>query len=332
MQVLTEKLRAPELRVGSWLNTQPLTLAGLRGRVVLVDFWDYTCINCLHTLPYLKEWHARYADAGLTVLGLHAPEFAFARDVERVRKAVGQLGIVYPVALDNDFLTWNAFANRAWPAKYLIDPHGYIRAFHHGEGSYREFELQIQTLLSECNPNAVFPPPMFAVRAMDQSGVACYRPTPELYLGYGRGEFGNPEGNPPEKLVTYAGPPVEWSPETLYLHGGWWNRKEYIESAEGRTAQIHLQYRAAQVNLVLAPPVEGAVTVNLLLDGEPLPPNMRGEDVALLEGQSVIMVDAARLYRLLSHAGFESHRLSLSVSQPGLRAYAFTFVGCIVSP
>ena len=331
MQVLTEKLRAPELRVASWLNTQPLTLTGLRGRVVLVDFWDYTCINCLHTLPYLKEWHACYADAGLTVLGLHAPEFAFAKDAERVRQAVERLEIAYPVALDNDFLTWNGFANRAWPAKYLIDPHGYIRAFHHGEGSYREFELLIQALLRECNPDQVFPDPMPVIRDVDQPGAACYRPTPELYLGYGRGEFGNPEGNPPERLVTYADPPNECIPETLYLQGDWWSRKEYIESAGGQAAQIHLQYRAAQVNLVLAPVGEGPLIVKLLLDDQPLPPNIRGEDVALLDGQSVIMVDAARLYRLLSHTGFESHRLSLSVSQEGLRAYAFTFVGCLVS-
>lgn len=331
MQIITEKLRAPELRVTAWVNTEPLTLAGLRGRVVLVDFWDYTCINCLHTLPYIKEWHARYADGGLTILGIHAPEFAFAKDEERIQEAIAQLGIMYPVALDNDFLTWNGFANRAWPAKYLIDTRGYIRVFHHGEGHYREMELQIQALLRELNPAMLFPEPMRPIREIDQLGAACYRPTPELYLGYSRGLCGNAQGNPSGKLLEYTGLPTELQPETIYLQGSWWSRKEYIESVPAHAAHIHLQYQAAQLNLVLAPVGDDPVTLRLLLDDKPLPSNDLGEDVALLNGQSVLMVDAARMYRLLSHTGFESHRLTVSVVTGSLRVYAFTFVGCVVS-
>lgn len=331
MQVLSEKLRAPELRVDAWLNSEPLTLAGLRGRVVLVDFWDYTCINCLHTLPYIKEWHHRYAAAGLAIIGIHAPEFEFAKSVERVLQATQQLQLPYAVALDNGFQTWNQFANRAWPAKYLIDQHGYIRAFHHGEGEYQAFERLIQQLLNEIEPAQTFPAPMLPVRAQDEPGAACYRPTPELYLGYGRGELGNREGNPPNQAVDYPAPPEEHLPDTVYLQGAWLNRKEYIESVSDQPAMIHLDYRAAEVNLVLNAVAEKPLMVQLWLDGKSLPESDFGADVAQVEGASVIMVDTARMVRLIHHSEFETHRLTLSVSQAGLRAYAFTFVGCVAA-
>lgn len=331
MQVLSEKLRAPELRVDAWLNSEPLTMAGLRGQVVLVDFWDYTCINCLHTLPYIKEWHRRYANAGLTIIGIHAPEFAFAKEASHVAKAVRQWALHYPVALDNGFKTWNGFANRAWPAKYLIDQQGYIRAFHHGEGEYQAFERLIQQVLKERSPAQSFPEPMPPVRELDVPGAACYRPTPELYLGYGRGELGNREGNPPDQAVDYSLPPEERLPDTVYLQGAWRNCKEYIESVSSQPALIHLDYRAAEVNLVVDALNGAPVTVRLWLDGQPLPETDFGADVAQVEGHSVIVVDTARMVRLIRHTDLEAHRLTLSVSQAGLRAYAFTFVGCVAA-
>jgi thiol-disulfide isomerase/thioredoxin len=338
MQVLTEKLRAPELKVEGWLNISPLTLADLRGRIVLVDFWDYTCINCLHTLPYLQEWHRRYVDAGLTIVGIHAPEFDFAHAAARVEGAVQSLGIDYPVAQDNAFKTWNAFANRAWPAKYLIDAKGYIRAFHHGEGAYAEMERQIQALLLEIDPTLNLPKPMTLLRPIDQPGTACYRPTPELYLGYGRGEFGNREGNPPDQAITYAAPLTERMPHTVYLTGSWLNCKEYIESVEPasesqnamRDALIEVDYQAAQVNVVMGTEAENPITVKVLLDGLPVPEKDRGTDVALVAGETVIQVDRYRMVQLLTHSDFERHRLTLRVSCAGLRAFAFTFVGCVV--
>lgn len=338
MQILTEKLRAPELKAEGWLNSPPLTLAGLRGRIVLVDFWDYTCINCLHTLPYLQEWHRRYEAAGLTILGVHAPEFDFAHSAERVMEAVQSLGIDYPVAQDNAFKTWNGFANRAWPAKYLIDAQGYIRAFHHGEGVYAEMERQIQALLLELDPILNLPEPMAPVRAMDQPGAACYRPTPELYLGYGRGEFGNREGNPPDQALCYANLPTECLPDTVYLEGCWLNQKECIETVEstqalgdaGMDAQIHLVYQAAQVNCVMGTDSEDPITVVVLLDGQPVPEKDRGADMALVDGETVIQVDRYRMFQILAHADFERHRLTLRTSRAGLRAYALTFVGCRV--
>jgi len=331
MQILTEKLRAPELKVEGWLNSLPLTLADLRGRVVLVDFWDYTCVNCLHTLPYLQEWHRRYETAGLTILGLHAPEFDFAHDHERVKTAVEDFGIKYPVAQDNAFKTWNAFANRAWPAKYLIDANGYFRAIHHGEGAYAEMERQIQALLLEIDPALDFPEPMSPIRPIDQPGAACYRPTPELYLGYGRGEFGNREGNPPEQAIDYISQPQEILPHTIYLEGPWLNRKEAVESvSSAKEACLHLEYQAAQVNCVLGSEGEQPMTVTVLLDGLPVPEKDRGRDMALVDGETVIQVDCYRMVQLLAHPDFERHRLTLRVTRAGLRIYALTFVGCVV--
>ena len=331
MQVLTEKLRAPELTVEHWLNSTPLRLVDLRGRIVLIDFWDYTCINCLHTLPYLQEWHRRYQQAGLTILGIHAPEFDFAHEPERVAQAVKTLDIAYPVAQDNSFKTWNAFANRAWPAKYLIDPNGYIRAFHHGEGAYVEMEKQIQTLLLDIHPALNLPKPMSPVRAIDQSGQACYRPTPELYLGYGRGELGNPVRNLSSGQTIQHTAPEERLLHTIYLEGTWLNQKEYIETvSDTQNASLLVEYQAGQVNCVMGTVDERPRSIEVLLDGKPVPEKDWGTDMALIDGNTVITVDCYRMFQLLSHSDFEQHQLSLRVMQSGLRAYALTFVGCVV--
>ncbi len=138
-------VHAPEFPPNvAWLQGGPITMASLRGRAVLVDFWDYTCVNCLRTLPYVKEWHRRYADLGLTIIGVHAPEFSFAHHIDNVRRAVAEQGLMYPIVLDNDHAIWQAYANRYWPAKYLIDREGYLRAYHFGEGGYGETESAIQ--------------------------------------------------------------------------------------------------------------------------------------------------------------------------------------------
>jgi thiol-disulfide isomerase/thioredoxin len=330
MDILTEKLRAPALQVEGWLNSPPLTLANLRGQLILIDFWDYTCINCLHTLPYLQEWHRRYASAGLTIIGIHAPEFDFAQDSQRLTVAVQALEINYPVAQDNAFKTWNGFANRAWPAKYLVDAQGYIRAFHHGEGAYAAMELQIQALLHELRPDLIFPNPMQPLRAIDQPGSACFRPTPELYLGYARGKMGNREGNPPNQVVAYPPFSAERLPDTVYLQGPWLNGKEAIESnpAPESSASVQVDYQAAQVNCVMGSVEDSPLQVQILLDDLPVPEKDRGRDVALVNEETVIQVDCFRMFQLLAHPDFERHRLTLRVTNGRLRAYAFTFVGC----
>lgn len=186
-------VHAPEFPPNvTWLQGGPLRMADLRGKPVLIDFWDYTCVNCLRTLPYVKEWHRRYGPLGLTVIGVHAPEFSFARDGGNVARAVREQGITYPVVLDNEYAIWQAYANRYWPAKYLIDGQGYLRGYHHGEGAYREIEEALQALLRESFPEILLPGVMDPVRDDDRVGAVCYRVTPELYLGYARGPLAPP--------------------------------------------------------------------------------------------------------------------------------------------
>lgn len=247
MEIEKGKVHAPEIGQ-TWVNSAPLALRDLRGRVVLVDFWDYTCVNCLRTLPYVVEWHRRYAQKGLAVVGIHAPEFTFARSQELVNEAMRRFGIEYPVVLDNGYLIWQAFANKCWPAKYLVDKDGYIRFFHFGEGDYAGTELAIQSLLREANPGLEFPPPMEPLRDTDRLGAACYRTTPELYLGFRRGRLGNSGGfqNLPSDVEAAA--PGEHRPaakyvlpekveaDVFYLNGAWQAGPESVRAAARRGA------------------------------------------------------------------------------------------------
>jgi len=220
------KIHAPEIGL-AWYNTAPLAMRELSGRVVLVDFWDYTCSNCLHMLPYVKEWHRRYRDKGLTVIGVHSPEFSFARTAERVEQAIREQGLQYPVVLDNEFQIWQSFANRCWPTKYLIDNDGYVRYYHLGEGGYAETEVAIQTLLHEIDPALALPPAVAPLRNMDQPGERCYPVTPELYLGAARGRLGNKGGYAENEVKDYpAG--VDGQPDLAYLEGPWFASKEFI--------------------------------------------------------------------------------------------------------
>jgi len=195
MPQISETVLAPELEGGNWIQHGPVSLKELRDKaVVLIDFWDYTCVNCIRTLPYVVEWNRRYAKSGLVIVGVHAPEFSFAREGSHVAEAAARFGLEYPIVLDNEYAIWRAYSNRFWPAKYLIDSKGRIRYYHFGEGSYQESEVAIQGLLRELSPTVSLPPPMEPMRDTDQPGAVCYRVTPELYLGHARGQFGNPEG------------------------------------------------------------------------------------------------------------------------------------------
>jgi thiol-disulfide isomerase/thioredoxin len=190
----TEKARAPELTGGYWLNNEPLTMASLRGGPVLVDFWDYTCVNCIRTLPYVSEWHRRYSPHGLTVIGVHAPEFSFAKELDGVKRAIEQFGIEYPVVMDNGYSIWQAYANRYWPAKYLSDHEGYIRYYHFGEGAYEETERAIQSLIRKVRPEAELPEPMPPVREDDSPGAVCYRVSRRSTLATSVGKSATPAG------------------------------------------------------------------------------------------------------------------------------------------
>lgn len=326
MPQISETILAPELDGGEWIQHGPLSLKTLRDKaVVLVDFWDYTCINCIRTLPYVAGWHRRYAQNGLVIVGVHAPEFSFAREGTHVAEAASQFGLEYPIVLDNEYAIWRAYSNRFWPAKYLIDSKGRIRYYHFGEGGYQETEVAIQGLLRELNPAVSLPPPMDPVRDSDRPGAVCYRVTPELYLGHARGQFGNPEGVVHDNPHDYRdiGPHVEG---TSYLSGRWRVEQESAR-AEAAGAAVSLRYTAKDVNLVMAPPVGASVRVEVKLDGA----QRAGDDVKFDGDRGFVTVDQPRMYSLVANDSVMSASLTLRAEQAGLAAYAFTFISCAVN-
>lgn len=296
--------KAPEIAgIASWLNSEPLSLASLRGKVVLVDFWTYSCINCIRTLPHLVAWDAAYRDKGLVIIGVHTPEFEFEKERANVEAALAKHGIRYPVALDNDYATWRAFKNNYWPRKYLIDRTGAIVYDHIGEGGYEETEAKIQQLLSQPGPVV-----SETVQAEEPGAVG----TPELYFGsaFLRQPYGNDQ-QPRLGAETAYALPRELQPNAIYLEGTWLARSD---SAESRSdGKIVLGFIAQSANLVLG--ADAPAELEVLVDGAP----SAAADVQ--DGRASVQEE--RLYNL--YAGSPgAHVLEVRVPA-GVRAYAFTF-------
>ena len=296
-----------------WFNTPggaPLTLAGLRGRVVLIDFWTYTCINCLRTLPYLEAWNSKYAADGLTIVGIEAPEFAFEKDASNVANAISTLGIKYPVVQDNNMDTWNAWGNQYWPAEFLIDASGQVRSADFGEGDYAQTEAKIRSLLAATGHTALGADAR-AVGAITPSQQA----TPETYLGYERADGWLP-ANP--KPGTHTTPATTGSlPLSRFSYGGTWTIGPQ-EVIAGANARIDTEVEGKNVYIVLSPPKPGTTGhVGVTLDGRPAPD---GVDVH----NGSIAVTGQRLYTVASFAKDGPHRLTLSFS-PGTEGFSFTF-------
>jgi thiol-disulfide isomerase/thioredoxin len=321
-------VHAPEFPPSIWINAyETVSLAGLRGRVVLVDFWDFTCANCLRGLPYLREWQARYEDAGLTVIGVHTPEFAFARNPAVAKSAVGRLGIRYPVMLDNEQEAWTAYTASCWPTKVLIDTQGYIRGTRQGEGGYAQLELGIQTLLREQDPLVSLPEVMEPIRPEDARGAVCLPTTPELQVDALATLIPMREGI--EAVL-----PDERPEGRIYLAGNWRLAEDGVTLRLG-AGSIVLPYHAASVSAVLAaspasdPPLDPPMTIKLLQDGSPLPIERFGEDVRLDDGHAQLIVEAPRSYNLVRNPDVAQHELQLVVERPGLVFYAFSFGTCL---
>ena len=342
-------IRMPHFGPGEWLNSAgPLTHQGLRGRVVLVDFWDYSCVNCVRTLPYLRAWQERYADLGLSIIGVHAPEFRFAHDRQQVHAALDRFDLVYPVLLDNAYETWDRYATHAWPTKFLIDARGYIRRRQQGEGGYGSFEAAIRALLLERNPDLPLPPPLPPLRAEDAAGAVCYPTTPELYAGYeSAGFFHTPGlGNPPDFLsdspLIYE-LPQERARDRFYLSGIWRIEAEAVVFAGQEAGELRLRYRGVGVNAVLSwssdpvalrldlRPESDPGRIELLQDGVPLPAFAAGVDIVLSDGAlPAVYPDRPRMYHLVQNPAYGEHELTLYFRGVGLSLYTFTFTSCIV--
>lgn len=331
MRVEKGKVRAPEIgRV--WLNSSPLSFRQLRGRVVLVDLWDYTCVNCIRTLPYVQAWYERYRVKGLTVIGVHTPEFTFAQYESNVERGIREFGLTYPIVIDSNREIWKSFANRYWPTKYLLDKDGYLRYGHFGEGGYGECEQVIQELLREIDPTIDLPVIMDPVREEDHVGAVCYRATGELYLGHARGRIGNEGGFKEDQIADYAfaGPLEE---NFFYANGRWASTAEYFEAVETGSHSLRLKYEAAAVNLVMACPHAPLADVVILQDGKPLTEKQATRDtrfraVTNAAPESCLVVESPRMYFLVDNHEFGPHELELRCSS-GVAAFAFTFTSCV---
>lgn len=303
---------APELIPGGeWFNTEPLTLAQLQSeeKVVLIDFWTYSCINCIRTLPYLKDWHEKYAEQGLVIVGVHAPEFEFEKDADNVAEAIEDFELTYPVVQDNDFATWRAYQNRYWPAKYLIDKQGNVRYTHFGEGKYTETENAIRELLDET-----------PLSEQEDEPLSRRRQTPETYLGYLRAQsYVQGEQLRPDATVelTSAGILPE---DSVELDGSWYLAEEYVMTRSDK-AQLNLNFLASQVFLVLDTN-DGPKEARVLLDGEPLPEKYWTPD---MDENGVIIIEEARKYDILNLGeDYGRHRVTIEFEE-GVQAFAFTF-------
>ena len=288
----------PSLRAQRWVNSPPLTAEALRGKVVLVDFWEYTCVNWIRTSPSIKAWNRDYAPLGLVVIGVHAPEFEFGKGAENIDRGIRDHGLTYPIAIDNDFSIWRAFRNDAWPAKYLFDNRGRLVRRWVGEGSYDEIEGEIRRLLTAAQPGSQLPAVTELASTFAKMGQQSYGGiTNETYIGAERRE-----------------------PGAVSLKGDWRSDRQYIELKKGN-GEIVVPFTAGEVNLVMQPGPSGRAAVSVLLDGKPAG-EARGMDVGT---DGVARFDRSGMIRLVAGAPRQRHVLTLSASDPGLRAYVFTF-------
>jgi thiol-disulfide isomerase/thioredoxin len=304
-----------------WLNSEPLTPESLKGKVVLIDFWTYSCINCLRTIPYVRAWDKKYREQGLVVIGVHSPEFAFEKNVANVRKFTEALLIKYPVAVDNDYAIWRAFDNHYWPAHYFIDAEGRVRHHHFGEGEYDESERVIQQLLAEAGQTAASSGSV----SVEASGAEAPSNdanvlSPETYIGYDRAtRFVSPGGTKPDVRAVYTVGNLrlnDWG-----LKGAWTIGNEQATLAQAGGGIVY-RFHARDLHLVLAAPPGKPVRFRVTIDGK-APDDARGMDVDA-NGQGVVTDE--RLYQLVrQRGGVTGHTFEITFLDAGVQAYAFTF-------
>ena len=316
----SHNFKAPDLAgISGYINTTPEDLKNaMKNKVVLYDFWTYSCINCIRTLPYITAWNEKYADKGLLIIGVHSPEFEFEKDINNVKLAVQKFGIKYPVVLDSNHQTWAAFGNQYWPREYITDYQGYIRHDHIGEGNYDETEKVIQQLLDERNKH------LGLNMQTDQSlvNIPEYQfsntQTPELYFGYdfveGRNYLGNSEGFQPSQTVTYS-LPAQQNRDNYYLDGKWQNLPDSMKLVSDN-GKIVLSYFAKSVHIVAA----NNSTLQILLDGNTIKPADSGDDVQ----NATVHILENRLYNVVSTSQAGPHTLTI-IAKPGFQIYTFTF-------
>ena len=314
-----------------WLNSGPLDPAQLRGKVVLVDFWEYTCINCLRTLPYLREWYRRYGNDGFVIVGVHAPEFEFSAQRANVAAASKRLDVTWPVVLDDRFAIWKRYGNTIWPHEYLYDQDGRLVESFEGEGGYPQTEAKIQALLRAQNPHRAFPAVMALLPqdSYDKPGAVCYPHTPEILVGRKAVANATARNNPSQDsdYIDTASSPEDGA---IYLQGYWHLSSEAAVSGESG-GYFALRYHAIQLDAVMKPENGSAVRVDVVQDGKPVAKGDAGKDIRYDQrGDSYVLVDAPRAYELIMNARYGQRELRLAPKADGLGIYDIAFEACEV--
>ena len=328
------------VQISGYINTpnnNPLTLSSLKGKVVLVYIWTYTCINSIRPMPYIDDWNQKYSNNGLVIVGLHSPEFTFEKNYTNVKAAVQRFGISYPVLLDSDHGTWDAYGNQYWPRFYLIDTQGNIRYYHIGEGSYDQIEKEIQSLLAEraalmgakeisfnTKPTTVIKPESLQYVDLSQST------TPEIYIGYekARAPIGNPEGFKPGQTISYSIPSnTNFKPHIVYLEGNWKNNPDNMQ-LQSDTGRIVLTYYAKSVNIIAGGKGGGVVFNDEGVEKASATSTSSISDKSLgedLSSDGSFRIDGQRLYNLAIHNDYAGHYIEIDVKGKGFQFYTFTF-------
>lgn len=321
-----------------WLNSSGLTPDTLRGKIVLVDFWEYTCVNCLRTLPYEKAWYERYKQYDFTIVGVHTPEFSFSGEAANVSAATKRLGITWPVVLDANSAIWQRYENHSWPHEFLIDTEGRVVLDHIGEGDYEATERKIQNLIGRQHPDAKLPAPMGLLAADNYTkpGAVCYPQTREVYVGMQRPDsaLANREGYRAGQVVQYSDSGRNHIDGYVYLQGPWFNAPQamvHARHASDAKDHLDLRYHALQVVSVLKPEAGEPVTVFVEQDGKPLARRDAGADTRYDDsGRSYVTVDAPRAYEIVMNRHYGHHDLRLLPVEYGLGVYSFAFESCEV--
>ena len=306
-----------------WTNTSPLTIENLQGKVVLLDFWTYSCVNCIRTLPHMKMLYDRYGNDAFVLVGVHTPEFAFEKDPENVEAAIKRFGILYPVANDSENTTWKLYGNQYWPRQTLIDAKGVVRWEHAGEGDYDKMERMIQNLLKETGTK------LENKSGSDRAKLGAFeyssKTTPEIYTGSLRSQgFGNGQVCVPGSCIRYIDP-KDHSRDVPYLQGDWTQFPEYVTHANLDPGYVVLKYAARNANAVLGTSGQTPVTVKVELDGKPLGKDKAGTDVMWDKTGSFLVVRENRLYDIIRTRNFETHELKLETNSDNFQVYTYTF-------
>ena len=311
-----------------WINSAPLDTAALRGKIVLVDFWEYTCLNCLRTMPYLREWYQRYRDDGFVIVGVHTPEFHFSGEHANVAAAVKRLNVDWPVVLDDSFAIWKRYGNSVWPHEYLYDRNGKLVESFEGEGGYQDTEARIQALLRTDRPGRKLPPIMALLPqdSYDKAGAVCYPHTPELLVGHQNIADATSQ-NDPARDTNYS--PSGGGPRdgAIELAGYWHLTTEAAVSGESG-GSLALRYHAIQLVAVIKPESGRTTRVEVTQDGKPVPKEAAGKDLRYDAGGSYVTVDAPRAYDIIMNDRYGQHEIKLAPKGEGVGFYDFAFESC----